>query len=335
VEATSETIINNEASFRIAGYLPDYRFDGINLNATAKLLDDLYLFSLSPQTQLGPNMFRLCCLKDAHYEKARQAVAGTAIKLWVTVGGGGRSTKFTRNSGTMISTLKDLVKEQQLHGVDFDCEQFQTHQDYEDYYSLIKNAAYVLHKKGIQVSVALHAGQFLPKELYGKIDRINLMSYDMRGASYHADFLQARKAVDKLIDSGCDVSKIFLGIPAYGRHKRQTQTTKTFAELADAAIANGGNFEELRTKYEIDEYLVDSPAAVGAKVRYAKNEGLGGVFFWELGQDKQDESAPGGILLTAAAKAKGSSSSSSKSDSGNNITGEDTSEIYEEVKEEL
>ena len=61
--------------FRLAGYLPDYRVEGIDLNSTAQLLDDLYLFSLSPQTALKANMFRLCCLQDSHYEKARQAVS--------------------------------------------------------------------------------------------------------------------------------------------------------------------------------------------------------------------------------------------------------------------
>ena len=47
-------------------------------------------------------------------------------------------------------------------------------------------------------------------------------------------------------------------------------------------------------------YRFDSPDDVRAKVRYVKELVLGGVFLWELGQDKQEEGA-GGMLLEAAA----------------------------------
>lgn len=210
--------------FRIAGYLPDYRF-GIDLNSTAILLDDLYIFSLSPQTQLGDMMFALCCLDKSHYEKARQAAVhaqittGKEVKIWVTIGGGGRSAGFTKNPGAMIRVIQQLLADEKIYGVDFDCELFLTHQDFVDYYSLIINAAHILHKEGKYVSVAIHAGQTLTQEVYEAVDRINLMTYDMMGSSYHADFRIARDAVDKLIQSGCPTHKIFLGLPAYGRHR--------------------------------------------------------------------------------------------------------------------
>jgi chitinase len=327
------------ATFRIAGYLPDYRFDGIDLNATVEQLDDLYLFSLSPQSQLGSNMFAVCCLHENQYEKARQAVAhaatkGKEVKLWVTVGGGGRSHSFVKAPDIMIGALKELTAEQNLQGVDFDCENFLSHQDYVDYEALIMNAARVLHKEGVQISVALHVGQKLPEEVYTVVDRINLMSYDMSGSSYHADFRQAREAVTSLVESGCPIEKIFLGLPAYGRHKHQVSEAKTYAELADRAMAHGVSVEGLHKKYEIEGYLIDSPAAVSAKVRYAKNEGLGGVFFWELGQDKQLASAPAGILLSAAAARV--AESPHRNDSQTTST-ERTAEIYEvpKTKEEL
>ena len=48
-------------------------------------------------------------------------------------------------------------------------------------------------------------------------------------------------------------------------------------------------------------YLFDSPGRVKRKVKFAKEQGLGGVFLWELGQDKQVRGAPGGMLLEAIA----------------------------------
>jgi hypothetical protein len=51
-----------------------------------------------------------------------------------------------------------------------------------------------MHKAGLIVTVAVHPGQILPKEVYGLIDRIHLMTYDMifsqggKGTDHHATF---------------------------------------------------------------------------------------------------------------------------------------------------
>jgi Glycosyl hydrolases family 18 len=304
---TDSAILDDEdasPAFRVAGYLPDYRIHGINLNATMEKLDDLYLFSLSPNSKLGSKMFSVCCLHSDHYAKARQGVAhaaamGKRVALWVTVGGGGRSDSFLEAPDTMIQALLELAKKETLQGVDFDCEHFRHQQDFRDYQSLIREASSVLRANGIQVSVALHAGQALSKSIYASVDRINVMTYDMSGGSYHADLQVARQAIRALVKSGCPPRKIFLGMPAYGRHKRQMGEVKTFAELFDSAVARGRSVDDISKLAEIDEFQIDSTVAMAAKVQYAQSKGLGGVFLWELGQDKQHETAPTGILLTA------------------------------------
>jgi hypothetical protein len=104
-EDEETSMVERFSTFRIAGYLPDYRF-GIDLNQTALLVDDLYLFSLSPQPQLGDMIFAVCCLNEDHFEKAKQAVsyahttAGKDVKVWVTIGGGGRSNGYMKDPGT-------------------------------------------------------------------------------------------------------------------------------------------------------------------------------------------------------------------------------------------
>lgn len=283
---------------KIAGYLPDYRIEGVDLTAASQHLDDVYLFSLSPQSQLGVNMFKLCCLSEQHFAATRSL----PVNRWVTVGGGGRSHKFFRDPTSMMTALKDLTKKHNLYGVDFDCEDFRTHEDFEDYHKLLAFAAETLHQQNVQVSVALHIGQTLPTELYQIIDRVNLMTYDMPGTTYHADYTKAQEAVRKLVDSGCPPSKVFLGIPAYGRHKRQPSETKTYSELVDN---DSRSLEQLRAVFAVNDFTFDSPAAVAAKTQYAQRQGLGGVFVWELGQDRYDDRAPDGILLRAAGRQRG------------------------------
>lgn len=310
-EARSEQDVSqdNVPSFRIAGYVPDYRFDGtINWNKTAELVDDLYLFSLFPQTQLGTNMFQLCCLHPEHYHTARQAVLASYAAssptmsssrnttLWVTVGGAERSHKFTKAPGSMIGALRDLVAQEGLDGVDFDCESFQSHDDDVEYEELLRSAAILLHTSGILMSVALHAGQKMPQDIYNAVDRINLMTYEMPKSTYHADFEGTKLAVQALIQSGCPSHKIFMGIPMYGHHKNNRAKKMSYADIVNTVLESTTEDDG----FEMANYMMDSPRDVAQKVKYALAEKLGGVFFWELGQDKQTEEAPGGILLETA-----------------------------------
>lgn len=78
----------------IAGYLPEYR-SYINVNASAQLLTDLILFSIEPK-QDG-SVTETCCLGFDHYEMARKAKSQSSnLRLWVSVGGAGRSQNFRR-----------------------------------------------------------------------------------------------------------------------------------------------------------------------------------------------------------------------------------------------
>jgi chitinase len=309
---------SEKGDFFISGYLPDYRFY-IDVNETAPFLTDLQLFSLSPKPQFGARMLKQCCLESHHYEKARQAVAYNkkikgkeSLNLWVTVGGAGRSSGFaaigknSKKQEQFIAALLELVTKEELNGVDFDCEEFLSQQDSQNYLSLIVKAAGTLHNVGIKVSIALHADQHLPARLYRKVDRINLMAYDLPGP-YHALQADVEKAVDSLIQSGCPAHKISLGIPTYARHTENPGNVKTFAEIIDAMEKETDLPDSFDGQNDWNGFKYDSPQAVRDKVEYAKRKRLGGVFFWELGQDKQHASAPGGLLLEAAAKHASSS----------------------------
>jgi hypothetical protein len=152
---------------RIAGYLPDYRIESVDLNATLALLDDVYLFSLSPQIQLGDNMFQACCLQTHHYELLEQAMTTISTmketprpKVWVTVGGAGRSHKLTKApSSIMMRALTKLIftdqKRLNITGIDWDCELFLDHGDYESYDQLVTAATHIFPPQGIAVSMAL------------------------------------------------------------------------------------------------------------------------------------------------------------------------------------
>ena len=104
--ATSSTTALDDGDFVIAGYLPDYRPVG-HLNVTAgRYLTDLLLFSLEVPGA-GPKLDAttlqdLCCVQSHQVEAARHAqlyakedtARSTPLRVWLTVGGGGRTEHF-------------------------------------------------------------------------------------------------------------------------------------------------------------------------------------------------------------------------------------------------
>uniref|UniRef100_A0A7S3L410 GH18 domain-containing protein n=1 Tax=Amphora coffeiformis TaxID=265554 RepID=A0A7S3L410_9STRA len=285
----------------VAGYLPDYRFY-IDLNQTALYLTDLYLFSVQMNPTLGEMMLTGCCLGQDHLVKAKQAVAykkevsGRQLTLWLTIGGGGRSEGFQTLNGKekyrqFVKAVELISKEYGIGGIDFDHEALRNHQDVVGFFRFIVAVAPALRKLGLSVSIAIHVGFSIPAQVYEAIDRINVMTYDYPFARLE----EVTSSINTLIDSGIPSEKVFLGIPAYGRHQQHVGRVMTFAEIVDAA----GTHVVERVQGPWNEFKFDPPSVVRQKVRLAKEKRLGGVFMWELGQDKQLNIFPGGILLEA------------------------------------
>lgn len=305
--------VTAEDRFSIGAYLPDYRFY-IHVNDTAAKLTDLMLFSLQPSQN---EVDFPCCLDNYHYEIAWKAAAvvgedGENLRLWLTIGGGGRSAEFLQalESTSFIESIVQQAVSNNIHGIDLDCEHFTSQMDYQKYLSWLERAIPVLQQHNLKVSIALHAGMYLPATIYEIVDRIHLMSYDMMydrtsianrpNDHYHADMYQTDQAVQKLVQSGCPRTKVILGIPAYARHYQNPGLVKTFAELVDeASLEQVDQISKLR---EWKGYRGDSPESAAKKVEYARQQKLGGVFIWELGQDKQAD-GNGGYLLDAIATA--------------------------------
>lgn len=157
------------------------------------------------------------------------------------------------------------------------------------FFRMILAIAPILRKNGISISLAIHAGFSIPVHVHKVIDRINVMTYDFP----FAEIEQVTTTVNSLLASGIPSTKLFLGIPAYGRHQTNFGKVMTFAEMVDAA----GTHVLDRHKGSWHEFKYDSPEVIRKKVQLAKEKNLGGVFMWELGQDKQQRNFPGGVLL--------------------------------------
>lgn len=294
--------IKSTRSQVIAGYLPDYR-SYINVNNTAILLTDLILFSLEPSPD--GTLEGRCCLGSSHYQLAREARSYRAeaskgsLKIWLTVGGAGRSEGFRAFSKSQTgrdlfaSNLVELCKREELNGADIDWQDISNESEYEDFLKLLLSASKALHKEGMLISVTTR--QRLPSHVLEEIDRAQFMGYDLLiggGPKHHASYSVVTQMIEQWIDWGFPEEKIILGIPGYARHKDSPSQIKTVAELLDDGLKDDA-LEEWKG------YLFDSPKLIRKKMKFVKQNNLGGAVLWELGHDKQLKDHPGGWLLHA------------------------------------
>jgi hypothetical protein len=211
-------------------------------------------------------------------------------------------------------------RDEVLDGIDFDYEGIQSLDEWNAYLTFLSMASTYLHRKNLIATVALHPEQLLPMEVCQSLDRVHVMTYDMMPThqpsnadsipnNHHASLHSTKEAIEKFINYGCHPSKLIIGIPAYGRHEQNMGLVRTYSEVMDDVLKEYNNNDEdaMNTIQSIQSwggYRFDSPENVREKVNYAIQLGLGGIFLWELGQDKQLAGiAEGGILLEEAVAA--------------------------------
>ncbi|KAL3939353.1 MAG: hypothetical protein SGBAC_005911 [Bacillariaceae sp.] len=327
--------------FGLAAYFPDYRFgdnNGGNLHAAAPHLTDLLLFSIQPHK--SGRVRGVCCLQDQHYDElssllslssaqqqnrhdhpthAKDEADSSLQRIWVTIGGAGRAeaiptiTKSTTKRQRLIHAMVNLSQEHGIGGIDLDIYYPTSQEELLNYANFVKEASQAWHRVGLLVSVTWHPHRLqLPKPIFPLVDRVHLMAYDMvqTMGDYHSTLSDSQRAVQSLLHQGCEHRKIWLGIPMYGRKLNNPGEAETFGALwtsYSSSSQSSSSSPSSGTKaddsiFQHDGFEWDSPDRIRAKMDYAFAQELGGVFFWELGQDYQDPSSPGGILLEAASR---------------------------------
>ena len=113
-------------------------------------------------------------------------------------------------------------------------------------------------------------------------------------------------AINGLNQSGCETTKIVVGLAAYGRHKDSPEKVKMYSDIIEDIHTKRLPMKKtLLANDEHSGFLFDSPVMIKEKVKMAFEKNLGGVFLWELGQDYFfDEQYDGGFLLQSAAMMK-------------------------------
>lgn len=328
--------------YRLRAYLDHQRnaqeqriSNGSNLPVT-----DLMLFSLQPHSR---GFFGCCLQEDHYElvrEFVNSTIdapfsPSPSTRVWVTIGGGGRTQAFpeicanSKLRQRLIGSVMNLsTKHSFIDGIDLDFFQPRTIQERDNYLLFLTEAIPRWHQEGLKVSMTLrpHQGKMIPASVYRMLDRIHFMTYDMIGDTthsdssdnYHASLKKVRRAVEELLQTGGNLKntpeKVLLGIPAYARHLRNPSEVKTFGEIydniqSDRSDSNAKGTEKMLDDDEIikmhswEAYEWESSTRIQEKVNLAREMGIGGIFFWEVGQDKFTPDHLRGVLLETAFEA--------------------------------
>lgn len=225
-----------------------------------------------------------------------------------------------------LESAKILVDKFQLDGIDVDWEYPSSRQQGRQYLELMKKLREVLPiSSGYLVTTALPSHPSMLKdiplsELATIVDQLNLMAYDMVGPTYanvsltghHAQLFRRPNstqpasgagAVEYLIQHGFPAHRIILGVPAYGHSFAAAEGLYQPFEKAgtyDEVSVRELSFPGMEETYDSDAVAVfatgngefityDNKVSVGAKAKYVKEMGLGGLFFWHLAADRDCE----------------------------------------------
>lgn len=265
------------------------------------------------------------------------------LKIILSLGGWGGcktcSDVFSTKKGRRIfaRSTKELSKYFGTDGIDLDWEYpvipgFPGHaykpQDKPNFTALVNKLRKKLGKK---MEISFAAGGFATfidaaidwKNVMPKIDRVNLMSYDLvSGGStvsgHHTPLYSTSKQVEsvdngvkKLMAAGVPPGKIVIGAAFYARFFEVTDTSTyglyvpatfhhgvSFSHLADSITAANGFMEYWDTvanapyAFNMQRKLMatyDDARSVKLKTAYALNHKLNGIMFWQLADDNLSE----------------------------------------------
>lgn len=190
---------------------------------------------------------------------------------------------------SVADQIVEFANKYDFDGVDIDWEYPQSADDWKNYDSFIQKLSADLKKTKPEsvISTALSASQLgLSQETYDCIDQIQFMAYDANDTDgYQSSLEQAQEGLLEFKNNGADISKINIGIAAYGRPINSTPYWATWRDLPDANYYDN-KYYTVNDSDQVYEGTFCSPALAGDKTAYALLSGAGGVMVFRMGCDK-------------------------------------------------
>jgi chitinase len=281
------------AQDKVVAYVPNW----IDLAAFAGTIDyakvtHLNLAFENPTNAEGDLSYH--AKNDALIAPARAA----GVKILISIGGGSASTNKAMQAryfdlltapkrAGFVAKLTAFVEAHHFDGLDVDIEGPSINADYG---AFVHDLALALKPKGKLLTAALsrgYGGNKVPDATLAEFDFINIMAYDGTGSwspdkpGQHSSLEFAQSNTEYWLKRGLPKAKAVLGVPFYGYGFGQDFRSSSYA------------YAEVLRKYpgaeKVDQIgdtiWYNGIPTIRAKVRYAKEQGLGGLMIWSLDND--------------------------------------------------
>jgi hypothetical protein len=179
-----------------------------------------------------------------------------------------------------INNLVSLINQYQLDGVDIDWEYPREGNDPANFSTLMSELGSAMHSRGKYLTAAVSASGYyadgVQASVFNSVDFLNIMVYDGGDGAAHSPYSYAVSSLDYWAGRGLPASKTVLGLPFYARPGFASYAS-LLSQGADpyADVFNGAYYNGITT--------------IKQKTNLAFDRSLGGVMFWELSQDVNNQ----------------------------------------------
>lgn len=259
-------------------------------------LTDVYWSFIIPNTSGGLNAWQ--SWENDRFAKFKADCPSTVRKK-ISVGGDGITafTNIMSNSTartTLATNLANFVQTHNLEGVDIDWE-FPKAAEAANFALFLADlnskldAKAAIMGKPLELSIAVfstnaYGTEGITAAVINAVDYINIMSYDNNQDQNHSTYAWATgNDVFGFWKSKVPASKLVLGLPFYGRpsFSPNSGNGQDIKQFKDVTTANVNNDSE-------SGYYFNGKNTIKNKTQFALTNGMLGVMFWELSQDRTD-----------------------------------------------
>lgn len=239
-----------------------------------------------------------------------------SLKVILSIGGweSGRFSEMAANENYRQSFAKDckrIVDAFGLDGIDIDWEYPTSDMagisaspaDKDNFTLLMKDIRAEIGKDKLLTLATAANGKYIDfKAIDPYIDYVNIMSYDMGNPPHHHSGLyrsehtgatSVDEAVKAHVDGGVPLNKLVMGIPFYGRGRKEVGNFSNYKNIITL-----DNFERKWDDVAKSPYLsndsiefvcgYDDPRSIAIKCEYILDNGMLGAMYWDYDGDDKD-----------------------------------------------
>ena len=298
----------------VVGYAPEYK--NPPSNEQLDRLTHVIVFSVYPDA--SGNLLNKSALENntwlsSNANSLLKRAQAKGVKVSISVGGGGdvRSEHFktatnSANLAYFVANIVSFVTTHDLDGVDINWEYPSNATEWGQCIALLTDLRTALGTCK-RISIALRLGspawtfpnQTIPQQIWTAVDAIHLMTYDAAYPDWpsHSNAAKAIDAIDAWATWGTtggrnlDKEKLHIGCAFYGyNYERDGQGNIEYDQWGRKFDWTGVAYNE--PNYSTCENKGDNTTSVADKVNHCYDNGYGGVFIWELAQDKNITTTP-------------------------------------------